>query len=146
MPELSLPWLRVLSGLFVNLAAGWFGTIFITSLFFSQPSLTSTILLTRNLILGIVSLLTAVKIEEKLSWTQTSLSKLLLAPKFSLSYSLSQFFSSYVLTFKQNVTLSKKPLFIKLRAHHHFLSTTLWPELTTRRITPANPCKLFSLT
>lgn len=57
------PWLRVLSGLFVNLGAGWFGLAFIT------PNLTSLsqemlfFTLIKDIAYGILCLLIAAAIE-----------------------------------------------------------------------------------
>lgn len=61
---LSPPWIKTLSGLFVNLSAAWFATIFIIPAF-SQRS-DWLFVLTVNLMYGIVYLLLSVKLEELL--------------------------------------------------------------------------------
>ncbi|OGE18021.1 hypothetical protein A2769_01140 [Candidatus Daviesbacteria bacterium RIFCSPHIGHO2_01_FULL_37_27] len=58
------PWLKVLSGLFTNLAAGWFGAVFIVPAFADTTHLSGIIVLIRYLLSGIISLLISVKIEE----------------------------------------------------------------------------------
>lgn len=59
----SKPWLRVLSGLFVNLGAGWFGLAFITPNFINLSQAVLFFTLIRDIVSGILCLLIAVAIE-----------------------------------------------------------------------------------
>ncbi len=63
---LSRPWLRVLSGLLINLAAVWLTLAFITPNFVDVSSRTGFFILLRDIAYGIMFLLAAVKIEEEL--------------------------------------------------------------------------------
>lgn len=60
------PWLRVLSGLLVNLGAGWFGVAFITPNFADISSLMVFFTLIKDIVFGIICLYTAARIEEVL--------------------------------------------------------------------------------
>lgn len=60
------PWLKALSGLFINFSAAWFALIFITPVFIKVSSFEAIFLLTRDFIFGILFLVATVKIEEKL--------------------------------------------------------------------------------
>jgi hypothetical protein len=64
MISLSNSWLKVLSGLFVNLGAGWFGVVFIAPGIVGQSFLLSSVVLTKNLLLGTLCLVMAKKMEE----------------------------------------------------------------------------------
>ncbi|MBI4092007.1 MAG: hypothetical protein HY427_02275 [Candidatus Levybacteria bacterium] len=60
------PWLKALSGLFINFSAAWFALIFITPIFTKVSSSEATFTLTRDFIYGMLFLIATVKIEEKL--------------------------------------------------------------------------------
>ena len=57
--------LRVLSGLFTNLAAGWVGAVFIFPNFSDLSSLVNKLVLTYNALAAIVSILIAFWLEER---------------------------------------------------------------------------------
>lgn len=61
---LTPAWTKVLSGFFVNLAAGWFGVIFIAPTFMNNPIW--PIVLTTDIFGVILSLILAVALEKKL--------------------------------------------------------------------------------
>ena len=56
--------LRVLSGFFTNLAAGWFGAVIIFPNFEQPPTPNSLTLLTFDLLFGIPCLLVAFQLED----------------------------------------------------------------------------------
>lgn len=58
------PWLKAFSGLFINFSAGYFGLTFIAANFtpFSVPN--TLVILTWNLLFGIVFFIASVKTEE----------------------------------------------------------------------------------
>lgn len=58
------PWLRVLSGLLINLAAGWFGISFITPTFEHITSFAIFFTLIKDIVFGILCLIAAAKIEQ----------------------------------------------------------------------------------
>ncbi|MBI5356446.1 hypothetical protein HZB78_02435 [Candidatus Collierbacteria bacterium] len=67
MTILSPQWLKVLSGLFVDLAAGWFGVVFIAPGIVSQSLILTSAILTKNFLLGTLCLVIAKKMEDFIS-------------------------------------------------------------------------------
>ncbi|MBI5356437.1 hypothetical protein HZB78_02390 [Candidatus Collierbacteria bacterium] len=63
----SNSWFKVLSGLFINLGAGWFGVVFIAPGIVGQSLLFSSIVLTKNILLGTLCLVIAKKMEDFIS-------------------------------------------------------------------------------
>lgn len=61
------PRLKVLSGLFTNLAAGWIGAVMIFPNVSDFSTLGGKLLLTLDMVAGIVSLAVAFWVEEKIS-------------------------------------------------------------------------------
>ncbi len=59
MTTFNADWASILSELFVNLATGWFGAVFIVPNFSGITSTYEFFLLTADLVLGTVSLLVA---------------------------------------------------------------------------------------
>lgn len=60
------PWLRAFSGLFINFAAGYFALAFITPNFTNPATPNAFVILTWNILFGIVFLIASVKTEERL--------------------------------------------------------------------------------
>lgn len=58
-------WLRVLSGLFTNLSAGWFGLIIITPNFWPLNKAENVWVLIYEVVFAIVFLVGAVKLDER---------------------------------------------------------------------------------
>lgn len=58
-------WLRMLAGVCGNITAGWFGLAFITPNFVNLSNTDGVIVLTRDVLLGIVFLLIGVLLERK---------------------------------------------------------------------------------
>lgn len=61
---LSRPWLKVLSALFVNLSAGWYGVVFLTPELIELSNEIIWVVLIRDLFLGTLFLIVAKQIEE----------------------------------------------------------------------------------
>ena len=59
----SKSWLRVLSGLFTNLAAGAFGLVVVTPNFIGADNLATVLTLTSDILLGIVFIVTAERLD-----------------------------------------------------------------------------------
>jgi len=55
-------WLEAIADLLINLAAGWFGAIFIVPNFSGLPYPLNVLVLTQDLIVGIVTLIAAIKL------------------------------------------------------------------------------------
>lgn len=70
MISLSRPWLKVLSALFVNLSAGWYGVVFITPELIELSNEAIWIVLIRDLFLGTLFLIEAKQMEEMLDHDQ----------------------------------------------------------------------------
>ncbi|MBI5356603.1 hypothetical protein HZB78_03245 [Candidatus Collierbacteria bacterium] len=56
-------WLEGIADLLINLTAGWFGAIFIVPNFSGLPYPLNILVLTQDLIVGIVTLIAAVKLK-----------------------------------------------------------------------------------
>ena len=70
MPQLSLPWLKALSGLSINLSAAWFALAMVTPNFANLSTPDALIVLIRDIASGIVFLIINVIIERRLTpWT-----------------------------------------------------------------------------
>lgn len=65
--KLDKPWLRALSGLSINIAAAWFVLAFITPNYVDITKPEGLLTLTRDVLSGILFLLTSVMIERELS-------------------------------------------------------------------------------
>lgn len=64
--DVEAAWISVGSELFVNLAAGWFGAAFVVPSFLKLRSPYNLILLTADLLFGIVALLVSVVLRSSL--------------------------------------------------------------------------------
>lgn len=64
--KLSNSWLRVLSGLATNMSAGAFGLVIVFPNVLSITKQENFLILTGNLIVGILLLLVAVRLDEKI--------------------------------------------------------------------------------
>lgn len=62
----SKSWFRVLSGLFINLSAGWLGLVIITPNFFPLTGLGSLWVFTYEVFFAILFLVIAVKLDERI--------------------------------------------------------------------------------
>ena len=74
MRRLSLSWLRILTGVFVNFASAWFGLIIITPNFLPLQEITHGGALIVDLIGGIVSIVIAVKLDERINYGRKRIS------------------------------------------------------------------------